>query len=222
MAHKAAKHLRMTDSEGDKALDRADFAARKPGMIGESRFTKYAVLVPIVETPNGRSLLFEKRAGSLRRQPGEICFPGGKLEPGEPPEACAVRETVEELRIGARQIAVLGPGDVFISPFDIIIYPFIGELKDYRYTYNAEEVAEVITVPVDFFLKNPPDTYKSTIISRQSEDFPFERIPGGENYPWASGSYDVLLYQYNHHLIWGITAYLVQSAAELIARYRLG
>jgi hypothetical protein len=113
------------------------------------------------------------------------------------------------------------PGDVFVSPFDIIIYPFIGKLIDYRQTYNTAEVAEVIAVPVDFFVKNPPETYKSTIVSRQSEDFPFERIPGGENYPWASGSYDVLFYQYGELLIWGITAYLVQSAVELISRYHL-
>jgi 8-oxo-dGTP pyrophosphatase MutT (NUDIX family) len=202
-------------------LDKGAFAYRRPGMIGESRFKKYAVLAPIVDTPDGQSLLFEKRAGSLRRQPGEICFPGGKLEPGESPEACAVRETLEELRIEARQISILGPGDIFVSPFDIIIYPFIGELNDYRYTYNAEEVAEVIAVPVDFFLRNSPDKYKSTIVSRLSSDFPYERIPGGTEYPWASGSYDVLFYQYRDWLIWGITAYLVQSAVELIDRYKL-
>jgi 8-oxo-dGTP pyrophosphatase MutT (NUDIX family) len=190
-------------------------------MVGESRFKKYAVLVPIVGTPDGPSLIFEKRAGSLRRQPGEICFPGGMLEPGEDPQSCAVRETTEELQVTAGQISVLGPGDIFVSPFDIIIYPYIGELRDYRYTFNPAEVSEVITVPVDFFLKNPPEKYKSTLVSRQSSDFPYERIPGGENYAWASGSYDVLFYQYGDLLIWGITAYLVQSAAELISRYRL-
>ncbi len=90
-------------------MDKADFTSRRPGMIGESRFKKYAVLVPIVDTPDGRSLLFEKRAGSLRRQPGEVCFPGGKLEPEEPPQVCAIRETMEELCIVKEQIAILGP-----------------------------------------------------------------------------------------------------------------
>lgn len=202
-------------------LEKADFAARRPEMVGESRFKKYAVLVPLVETPDGHSLLFEKRAGSLRRQPGEICFPGGKLEPGEEPQLCAVRETREELCIDDKQITVLGPGDIFVSPFDIIIYPYIGTLNDYRYTYNPAEVSAVIPVPIHFFLKNPPEKYKSTIVSRLGSDFPYERIPGGENYPWASGSYDVLFYQYGELLIWGITAYLVQSAAELIDRYGL-
>ncbi len=210
------------EDKGDNALDRADFASRRPGMIGESRFKKYAVLVPIVETKDGQSLLFEKRSGSLRRQPGEICFPGGMLEHGEPPEACAVRETLEELCIEKKQVGILGPGDIFVSPFDIIIYPFISVLKDYQYTYNPAEVSEVIPVPISFFLNNPPERYKSTIVNRLSSDFPYERIPGGANYPWASGSYDVLFYQYHDLIIWGITAYLVQSAAELIDRYHLG
>ena len=187
-------------------IGRPAFLSRSAGMIGESRFRKYAVLVPIVEVPDGKCLLFERRAARLRRQPGEICFPGGKLEPGESPLRCAVRETMEELRIAERQIDVLGPGDTFVSPFNIIIYPFIGALKDYGNTYNPDEVAEVLSVPVNFFVKNPPETYGSTIVNRLPEDFPYERIPGGENYPWASGAYDVLFYQYGDLIIWGITA----------------
>ncbi len=202
-------------------MDRVDFAARRPGMISEDRFKKYAVLVPVVDTPDGRSLIFEKRSGSLRRQPGEICFPGGKLEQGEQPQACAIRETTEELCIAESQISILGPGDIFVSPFDIIIYPFIGELQDYRFTYNPDEVSEILSVPISFFLENPPEKYHSTVLSRRSADFPFERIPGGENYPWASGSYDVLFYNYQEQYIWGITAYIVRSAAELIDRYHL-
>jgi 8-oxo-dGTP pyrophosphatase MutT (NUDIX family) len=211
----------MATDKGDATVDKADFAARIPAMIGESRFKKYAVLVPIVETQDGRSLLFEKRSDSLRRQPGEICFPGGRLETDELPMMCAVRETLEELKIEDKQVDILGPGDVFISPFDIIIYPFIGELKDYQYTYNPAEVSEVIAVPISFFLNCPPERYRSTIVNRLSSDFPYDRIPGGANYAWASGSYDVLFYQYHDLLIWGITAYLVQSAAELIDRYHL-
>jgi 8-oxo-dGTP pyrophosphatase MutT (NUDIX family) len=203
------------------AAGSAEFQTRHPGMIGESRFRKYAVLAPIVETADGKCLLFEKRSARLRRQPGEICFPGGKLEPGEEPLRCALRETTEELCVEERQIDVLGPGDIFVSPFNIIIYPFIGVLKEYRDTYNPDEVAEVLAVPIDFFLKNPPETYGSTIVNRLPQDFPYERIPGGANYPWASGSYDVLFYQYRQEIIWGITAYIVQSVAGLIDRYRL-
>ena len=47
----------------------------------------YGVLVPVVEGPEGLSLLFEVRASTLSHQPNEVCFPGGKVEPGETPEA---------------------------------------------------------------------------------------------------------------------------------------
>ncbi len=69
--------------------------ARTPGLMDATG--KYAVLVPLVEGEEGPALLYEVRAGSLRRQPGEVCFPGGKMEAAEYPEECALRETWEEL-----------------------------------------------------------------------------------------------------------------------------
>jgi 8-oxo-dGTP pyrophosphatase MutT (NUDIX family) len=208
--------------DDERTLSISDFAGRRPNMIGESLFKKYAVLVPLVETPDGTAILFERRSDKLRRQPGEICFPGGKLELGETPQECAVRETAEELRIPERQVRIYGPGDTFVSPFNLIIYPFIGLIKDYRYTYNPEEVAEVITVPLDYFLTHRPEKYESTVVNMLPGDFPYERIPGGENYPWATGTHDVLFYRYGDLQIWGITALIVQSSSELIARYHLG
>lgn len=202
-------------------MSKEDFAARQPGLMGEDGLKKYAVLVPIVETPDGMALLFEKRSAKLRRQPGEICFPGGHLEPGETPEACAVRETTEELCIRPENIELLGPGDKFVSPFSFIIYPYIGIIRDYTGTLSSAEVAEIITVPLDFFREHPPERYNSTIVSLLPEDFPYDRIPGGANYPWARGSYDVLFYQYQDHLIWGITALITRAATALIDRYHL-
>lgn len=69
------------------------FQGRAPGLQGVP--THYGVLVPVVEAANGLSLLFEVRASTLNHQPREVCFPGGKVEPGETPEACALRETWE-------------------------------------------------------------------------------------------------------------------------------
>ena len=209
-------------SDNEYLLNMSDFAGRRPLMIGEREFRKYAVLVPLINTPDGTAILFERRSDKLRRQPGEICFPGGKLERDETPQECAERETSEELCIPERQIRIYGPGDVFVSPFNLIIYPFIGFIKEYQFTCSPEEVAEVIAIPVTYFIKHPPENYKSTVVTQLPGDFPYERIPGGENYPWATGTHDILFYQYGSHLIWGITALIVQSAAELIARYNLG
>ena len=53
---------------------------RPPGIDKLDRLWEAAVLLPLVQTEQGIAVLFEERAHSLRRQPGEICFPGGKVE----------------------------------------------------------------------------------------------------------------------------------------------
>lgn len=190
-------------------------------MIGAEYFKRYAVFVPIVAHRGKDALLFEKRAASLRRQPGEICFPGGKLEPSESPEDCAVRETGEELLVDKGQITLCGPGDLFVSPFNLIIYPFIGRLDGYRGTFSPDEVDEIIAVPLDFLFSHEPEAYPCSIVNRLPSDFPYERIPGGEHYNWAVGNQDILFYQAGEHLIWGITAQIVRSVLPLIRDYHL-
>ena len=48
---------------------------------------EFAVLVPLVDGPEGLRLLYEVRAADLRHHAAEVCFPGGRMEPGETPEA---------------------------------------------------------------------------------------------------------------------------------------
>lgn len=166
-------------------------------------------------------MLFEKRSNKLRRQPGEICFPGGKLEPGETLQECAIRETVEELRILRQQIEIIGPGDVYISPFNLIVHPFIGILKDYQDTFSIEEVDDIIKVPIDFFRNQQPKKFESKLINELPEDFPYEWIPEGTKYPWSKGTHDILFYRYEDCIIWGMTAQIVKSVVKLIDQYSL-
>ena len=75
-----------------------DFKARWTGHTPKLQDVnrEYAVLVPLAQRPEGLCLLYEVRADTLGRQPGEVCFPGGRMEAGEDPVACALRETWEE------------------------------------------------------------------------------------------------------------------------------
>ena len=66
---------------------RRRYADHVPGLLGARH--SYAVLCPLVERPDGLHLLFEVRSAALHRQPGEVCFPGGRMEAGETPEQCA-------------------------------------------------------------------------------------------------------------------------------------
>lgn len=179
-------------------------------------------MIPMIDISGTKYLLFEKRSNKLRRQPGEICFPGGKLEPGESLEECALRETVEELQVSPQQIELLGAGDIYISPFNLLIYTFIGIIRDYQDTFGADEVEEVIKVPLGFFQEYPPEKYESKLIHQLPEDFPYEWIQGGRKYPWAKGSHDILFYRYEDLTIWGMTAQIVKSAVELMEEYGIG
>lgn len=198
-----------------------NFSQRKPKIIDEDSYQKYAVLVPIIKTDQGLCFLFEERAKTLMRQPGEICFPGGKLEENETSLECAIRETVEELMITQEQIEIIGPGDIFISPYNTIIYPYLGKIYQYDDTFSIEEVESVIKVPLEYFINNEPQQFKSKLINNLPEDFPYEWIPHGKNYPWSTGSNSILFYHYNEKIIWGFTARIVKSIVDLIKEYNL-
>jgi len=202
-------------------LKKEQFSTRRPGIIGEEKFGQYAVLIPMIDISGVTYLLFEKRSSKLRRQPGEICFPGGKLEEGESLQECAVRETLEELKVIRQQIELIGPGDVYVSPFNLMIHPFIGVLKDYQDTFSTDEVEEIIKIPLDFFRNQPPEIFESKLINEPPEDFPYEWIPGGVKYPWAKGTYEILFYQYQDWVIWGLTAQIVKSVLNLMNEYNL-
>lgn len=200
-------------------MNKDQFRSRQPRIIGEDKLRQYAVLVPLVEIEGVIYLLFEKRSNKLRRQPGEICFPGGKLEPGESMEECAVRETMEELLLEDHQIEVLGPSDTYLSPFNLKIQPFIGKIHRYKDSYSMDEVDEIIKVPVEEIIKQEPKVFESQLINEPHKDFPYEMIPGGNKYPWSKGKYDILFYQYDHWIIWGLTAQITESAINLMLEH---
>nr|WP_243126635.1 CoA pyrophosphatase [Clostridium sp. HBUAS56010] len=177
-------------------------------------------MVPVIDVAGTAHILFEKRAETLRHQPGEICFPGGKVEPMESYRACAVRETSEELMVSREQVKILGPGDIYLSPFQLMIHPFIGTVKGYEDTFSTDEVEEIIKVPLEYFKTSQPKVYETRLMQKPPEDFPYEWIPGGENYPWVNGTHEILFYQYGDVTIWGMTAHILQSAVALMERYR--
>ena len=202
-------------------LEKEQFMVRQPRIIGEEKFRQYAVLIPMIDINGITYLLFEKRSNKLRHHPGEICFPGGKLDVDETLQECAVRETVEELLVQKKQIEVIGPGDIYISPFNLLIHSFVGVIRDYQNTYSTDEVEEIIKVPLDFFRKEQPEKYDSKLNHELPKDFPYEWIQGGTKYPWAKGTYEILFYQYESCTIWGMTAQIVKSAVNLIDEYNI-
>ncbi|MFB4169958.1 NUDIX hydrolase [Virgibacillus sp. JSM 102003] len=189
-----------------------------PKILGSESFSKFAVLIPLVEKDEGIHVLFEVRSHSLKRQPGEICFPGGRLDNRDKTEQdAAIRETTEELGIERTDISEIHPLDYLVSPFGMIVYPYAGFLRETDHIEaNPSEVEEVFTVPLKFFMETNPDVHRVNMGIEPEENFPFESIVGGRNYNWRSGKMDEYFYTYDNKVIWGMTAKIISHFAAII------
>ncbi|MBQ9061699.1 MAG: CoA pyrophosphatase [Eubacterium sp.] len=167
-----------------------------------------AVLIPLLETEAGISILFEKRSADVR-QGGEICFPGGRIEKTERPAETSVRETSEELLIPEEQIEVIAPMHCMPGPGGGDVTSVLGILHDYHGTYAEAEVAEVFTIPLSWFAEHPPLIHKARMQAELNEDFPYHLIPGGRSYPMRSIPRRFYFYETEHGVIWGMTAELL-------------
>lgn len=174
-----------------------------------------AVLIPLIERPEGLYVLFEVRALSLDVQPGEVCLPGGRIEQGETPEEAAVRETCEELLIAERAVRVIGTLGSTDGPGGRALWVFVGVLDNYAGTFSPDEVDHTFSVPLDWFLSHEPACYTIEQKPIFPDDLPWDRIPGGHAYPWRSRAHDVPFYLETEPLIWGITARIMQRFSRL-------
>ena len=185
---------------------------RTPKFMEWDKYKYFSVVAPFLT--ESASFLFEIRSNKLRTQPGEICFPGGSICPGETPETAGVRELTEELLVLQRDVELIAPLDILLRPYSAMIYPYIGHLHNYQGTFSKDEVKEIFTVPFEHFLQNDPAVYYNEISVKPSHDFPYSLI-GREDYPWRTGRYPVLFYRYQNKVIWGITAQIIHNIVEL-------
>lgn len=190
---------------------------RTPGLMDATG--RYAVLVPLVEREDGWYLLYEVRARSMRRQPGEVCFPGGRIEGEESPEACALRETEEELSIPPSAVRILGRLDFIAHRANFIMYPILA-LVDARavdrMTLNPGEVDETFLVPVRHLLETEPLEYSYQLIPQPAEGFPYELIGIPRDYRWQPGGENVPVYPWEGRAIWGLTGRITRHLVALL------
>lgn len=193
---------RKKESMNDRQL-RQILTTRRVGT--ERRQRNAAILLPVVEVEGQDALLFEVRSQSLDMQPGEVCFPGGRIEPGETPEEAALREIWEELRIQRGQIEILGPLDHMVH-FTGTVFPMLGRVDPLALRHlrlSEEEVAEVFTVPLDFFLACPVKQYTYYMSPDNLEELPASLADYIRRY---RQKYVTPAWCYGGHTIWGMTA----------------
>lgn len=178
-----------------------------------------AVLVPLVQQNGELYLLYEVRSSSVS-QPGEVCFPGGRMELGETPIACALRETYEELGIQASDIEILGELDFLYIRGDRLLYPVLASIAPGaldKMQPLSDEVSDTFLVPLRWLREHPPVLYRH----RQSVDmpaFPYADAGITPDYPWIRHYTEIPIYHGLPHVLWGMTArityYLLQDMDE--------
>ena len=84
-----------------------------------------AVLVPVTDRPEP-GVILTRRTDTLRRHPGQIAFPGGRIDPGEDPVTAALREAEEEIGLPRDQVTVVGEANRYRTVTSYEITPVIG------------------------------------------------------------------------------------------------
>lgn len=116
-----------------------------------------AVLIAAFEEADGSaSLLYTQRSPFLRRHPGEVSFPGGRVDPTDlDPLAAALREADEEVGLAPSEVEVVGHLTDYLTFHDVLVCAYVGVVAGRappREPRSREEVARVFTVPVSRLL----------------------------------------------------------------------
>lgn len=196
------------------------FQNRTPGILGEENVPKSAVMLPLLEDHGKLSVLFQIRSHSLKNHPGDICFPGGHMEPSDlSPLGTALRETSEELNINPKDLTVFGPLDIFVTPSQLIIYPFVGKISaGVQISPLTEEVEKFFCIPLDVLIFLKPIMSEAKVKVKPQEGFPYQLIHNGTDYTWREGVYPIYFYSYKDYPIWGITARILHHFLQLVKR----
>lgn len=170
------------------AVDALPSVARRP--------IPAAVLVPLLFTPTGPELLLTVRHSGLRSHPGQISFPGGRVDPEDVDvSATALRETWEEVGIEPSAIEVLGALSPYLTGTGYSVVPVLGVIPAAcEYRLARDEVEEVFHVPLSFLLET------GVWETREYE------VEGGRR------AYAEILY--GRYRIWGATAGMIVGLRE--------
>lgn len=154
-----------------------------------------AVLALFEDHPDGPRVVLTRRRRDLRSHPGQLSFPGGRVDPGETAEEAALREAREEIDLRADTVEIAGTGPTFfIPPSRFWVVPVVGRWRDpHELDLNPWEVEEVLHVPVVELLE--PERWRYVPLSDR-----------GAMWAWELAD----------DLLWGATAMMVAALLDTV------
>lgn len=172
---------------GDQGMDAERAAARRAA----------SVLVPIVSRPEELTVLFTRRTAHLKNHSGQIAFPGGGAEAGDPhAEATALREAREEIGLDPARVELLGRLSDYHTRTDFRVTPVVALVAPpFELRLDAHEVDEAFEVPLTFLLD--PANHQRHAREFQGRSVPYYAIAYRDYYIWgATAGMLVNLYRY--------------------------
>ncbi|MBA3039215.1 MAG: CoA pyrophosphatase [Alphaproteobacteria bacterium] len=155
-----------------------------------------AVLVPVVDDPDGAKVILTQRTAKLRKHSGQVAFPGGGIDEGDlSPEVAALREAEEEIGLDPSFVETVGRLPQYLSGTGFRIIPVLSVVRrGFVIKPNPDEVDAVFEVPLSFLMN--PDNHQRDSRTWQGIVRHFYVMPYGERH------------------IWGITAGIIRTLYE--------
>lgn len=158
------------------------------------------VLIPIVERETSLTVLLTQRAPDLKHHPGQVSFPGGRLEAHDADvREAALRETHEEIGIAPDLISVIGYLESMPTITGFAVTPVVGLVRDdFDLVIDRTEVEFAFEVPLEFLL----DVRNEVPVERE----------------FAGRTVTMMELHYEGKRIWGATAMMLQSFRKNILK----
>lgn len=178
---------------GDHVLNNGTIDRFNPGPLRRA-----AVLIPIVAREDGATVILTRRTDHLPSHPGQVAFPGGKIEATDAtPLAAALRETEEEIGIPRSRFDHLGYLDLYQTGSGFRIVPVVAMIgPEFELAVDPNEVAAVFEVPLSF-LMSPVNHKQETGVFRGLTRSYYAMPYAGQN-------------------IWGVTAGIIRGLYQRV------